>query len=82
MSTTKIIVVTCNGCGTTALPVGLTVGDACHLEHPLDSVVEARAHARERGWSHDKLGRDLCPACRKFPAAHKPKIRLHLPHWH
>lgn len=84
MSTTKIIVVRCDLCGTTALPPTLIVSDAVHLERPVDTVTEARAQAHERGWLHDKLGRDVCPACRKFqpPASKRPKIRLPHPHWH
>lgn len=79
MSTTKIIVVRCNMCGTTALPPMLAVSDAVHLERPVDSVAEARVQAHEKGWVHDKLGRDVCPACRTFPA---PKRKIHIPHPH
>lgn len=80
MSTTKIVVVACNLCGTTALPTTLIVADAVHLARPVDTVAEARAQAHEKGWVHDKLGRDVCTACRKFPAP-KRKLRPHLPHW-
>lgn len=79
MSTTKIIVISCNHCGVTALPETLIIKDAVHLARPVDSVVEARRQAYEKGWVHDKLGRDICPGCRKFPAP-KPKIRI--PHRH
>jgi hypothetical protein len=84
LSTTKIIVVRCDLCGTTALPTTLIVADAIHMEHPVDSVSEARRQAHERGWVHDKLGRDICSACRTFPppASRKPKIRIPHPHWH
>lgn len=82
MSTHKIVVVKCDGCGTTALNPTMIIQDAINMEHPIDGVVEARSHARHKGWIHDKLGRDFCDKCRTFPAPHKPKIRIPHPHWH
>jgi len=80
VSTTKIVVITCNGCGTTALPETLSISDAVHLEHPVDSVVDARRHAHGKGWVHDKLGRDICPDCRTFKAP-KRHSRAQTSHW-
>lgn len=83
MSTTKIVVVRCDICGTTALSPMLIVSDAVHLARPVDSVAEARVQAHEKGWVHDKSGRDVCPACRTFkpPASKRPKIHVPHPHW-
>jgi RNase P subunit RPR2 len=81
VTTKKIILVTCNHCGTTALPAGLPVADLVHLEHPVDSVVEARRQAHVKGWVHDKMGRDICPACRTFPAQKRTHKILHPGLW-
>lgn len=78
MTTNKVVIVTCNSCGATALPPGLPVSDVVHLAHPVDSVVEARRQAHAKGWVHDKLGRDMCPACRTFPPP--KRHRMHMPH--
>lgn len=81
MSTTKIVVVSCNLCSATALPETLIVKDAIHLEHPVDTVPEARRQAHVKGWVHDKLGRDICPACRTFPTQRRGKIHIPHPNW-
>ena len=81
MTTKKIILIVCNGCGATALPPGLAIIDATHLEHPVDSVVDARALAHRKGWVHDKLGRDMCPNCRTFPAPKRAHKALHPGRW-
>lgn len=75
LTTKKIILVVCNGCGTTALHPSLTVMDAANLEHPVDSVTAARAQAHARGWVHDKLGRDMCGNCRTFKPVARHKLR-------
>jgi hypothetical protein len=80
LSTKKVVIVVCNGCGTTALNPTMVIVDAANMEHPVDSVTGARAHAHAKGWVHDKIGRDMCPDCRTFKAPKRHK--LHGPrHW-
>lgn len=74
MTIKKIIEVYCNLCGAQLeIP-----GD----QEPPDSVVDARRLAHLAGWLHDRIGRDVCPHCRTFPAPKRPgKIHIPIPHW-
>lgn len=47
-----------------------------------ETVVGARKLAHRLGWVHDRIGRDVCPNCRTFPAPKRPgKIHIPIPHW-
>lgn len=84
MSAHKVVIIECDECGTTALPPSLEVVDLVNLATPApDGVVDARRHARLKGWVHGANGKDLCPNCRG-PEAAPPVRKLlgHIPHPH
>lgn len=84
MTAHKVVIMKCDGCGTTALPPGMILSDLVHMAVPApDGVVEARRDARLRGWIHGANGKDLCSTCRGTDAPPPVKRLLdHIPHPH
>lgn len=88
MSTQKVIVIKCDGCGYPALSHSMSLRDLLHLATPAPSTVtEARAHAATKGWRHTSAGNDYCPDCQgeKRPPLKRHLLdhipHPHLPHW-
>lgn len=85
MTVRKVIVLKCEGCGTTALPPRILLIDLMNLETPApSSVTEARHAAAVKGWRHTASGKDLCPACQteKRRPAKTGGLLSHIPHPH
>lgn len=85
MTVHKVAIIKCDECGTTALPPGMTLRDLVHMVVPApDGVVDARHHARLKGWVHGVTGKDLCPNCRGSEVLAPPvkKLLRHIPHPH
>lgn len=81
MTAHKIVILECNGCGTTALPPNMIINDLVHLAVPAPSgVTDARSHATSKGWTHTASGKDLCANCGPV-RPHRGKLLNHLPHW-
>lgn len=82
MTAKKIVLIRCDRCGTTSLSPTMILSDVVHMLRPHTAVTEARAYAHEKGWVHDKHGRDLCPGCRSTPAPERPARVWSSPrHW-
>ena len=83
MSAHKVVIITCDGCGTTALSETLIISDLVHLKDPIISVADARQQAHAKGWTHTVRGKDLCQNCQPGPSAPR-KHHVKSPHtlWH
>ena len=83
MTAHKVIIIECDGCGTTTPPETMIVKDVIHSSAP-DAVVDARHLAAVKGWTHGANGHDLCPAC--GPVVRAPVksggLMSHIPHPH
>lgn len=86
MTAVKVVIMKCDGCGSTTPPESLIITDLLHLETPApDSVTDARHGAARKGWRHTKSGRDLCPDCqsaRRAPVSKYAGLLSHIPHPH
>jgi hypothetical protein len=84
MTVHKIVILECNGCGTTALPPGMIINDLVHLAVPAPSgTTDARHDAGAKGWRHTASGKDLCPNCQSEKRRPPAKLldRIPHPHW-
>jgi hypothetical protein len=86
MTAHKVVIMECDGCGTTALPETMILADLIHIEGGAPAAVtDARHHAARKNWRHTKLGKDLCPACQTSRPPSDPNGGLlsHIPlfHW-
>lgn len=84
MTAHKVVIIECDGCGTTALAPGMTLRDLVHMVIPAPSgVVDARHTAGAKGWSHGANGKDLCPNCGPSkPEGVRAKLLTKIPHPH
>lgn len=82
MAIHKVVIVSCDRCGITALSHSMTLMDLINMIHKApESVVDARHRAAGKGWWHTRLGKDLCGNC---APADRPKAKLlsKIPHPH
>lgn len=82
MTAHKVVIIECDGCGTTALAPGMIIADLIHLAVPApDGVVDARHSAAAKGWTHGANGNDLCSNCGPArPSGTAAKLLAHVPH--
>jgi hypothetical protein len=79
MTAHKVVILECDGCGTTAISEEVTAKDLINMMIKLSHAGDARQHAHAKGWAHTAMGKDLCSNCRSAPGA-PAKAHARSPH--